>query len=59
MANTKTNSELASDINTTSRQVSKSRKRGWITTNDGVRKAYKAPAPKFVVKTPTGHKQKK
>ena len=59
MSEQKTNSELANDLNTTSRQVSKSRKRGWITTNDGVRKKYTAPAPKFVIKSATGHNKKK
>ena len=55
----KTNSEIAKEKNTTSRQVSKSRKRGWITTNDGVRIAFRASSPKFVVKAPTGHNKKK
>ena len=54
----KTNSEIAKDKNTTSRQVSKSRRRGWLTTNDGVRIAFRAPAPKFVIKAPTGHTKK-
>ena len=42
-----TNHQLAMEHNTTSRQISKSRKRGWITTKDGVRKQYKAPMPVF------------
>jgi hypothetical protein len=43
-----TNHQLATEMNTTARQISKSRKRGWITTNDGVRKQYKAPTPVFI-----------
>ena len=54
----KTNSELAKELNTTSRQVSKSRKRGWITTNDGVRKQFTASKPAFVTTNPTGHHKK-
>ena len=54
----KTNSELAKELNTTSRQVSKSRKRGWITTNDGARKQYTASAPAFITTNPTGHHKK-
>jgi len=42
-----TNHQLATEQNTTSRQISKSRKRGWITTNDGVRKQYTASHPVF------------
>jgi len=45
MSELNTNKELARKLNTTSRQVSKSRKRGWITTNDGVKKSYTAPSP--------------
>ena len=45
MSELNTNKELARKLNTTSRQVSKSRKRGWITTNDGIRKNYTAPPP--------------
>ena len=47
MSKPKTNAELAKDMNCTSRQISKSRRRGWITTEDGVRKQYKAPKPKL------------
>ena len=43
----KTNKELAKVMNCTSRQISKSRRRGWITTEDGVRKNYTAPKPYF------------
>tara|TARA_Y100001938_G_scaffold149133_1_gene234979 strand:- start:1256 stop:1408 length:153 start_codon:yes stop_codon:yes gene_type:complete len=43
----KTNKELATIMNCTARQISKSRKRGWITTNDGVKKKYTAPKPYF------------
>ena len=53
-----TNSKLATEHNTTSRQVSKSRKRGYITTNDGVKVRYTAPAPAFVTTNPTGHNTK-
>tara|TARA_Y100000034_G_scaffold55786_1_gene68333 strand:+ start:927 stop:1085 length:159 start_codon:yes stop_codon:yes gene_type:complete len=42
-----TNQQLAVEHNTTARQISKSRKRGWITNNDGVRVKYKAPMPVF------------
>ena len=45
MSELNTNKELARKLNTTSRQVSKSRKRGWITTNDSIRKNYIAPSP--------------
>ena len=53
-----TNSTLATEHNTTSRQVSKSRKRGYITTNDGVKVRYTAPAPAFVTTNPTGNNTK-
>ena len=53
----KTNSELAKELNTTSRQVSKSRKRGYITLNDGTRKQFTAPKPAFITTNPTGHKK--
>ncbi len=43
----KTNKEIAKEKNCTSRQVSKSRKRGWITTNDGNRVMYRAPKPYY------------
>ena len=52
----KTNKQLAEDQNTTARQISKSRRRGWVTTKDGTRKSYKAPAPVFLIKKPTGGK---
>ena len=54
----KTNSELAKKLNTTSRQVSKSRKRGWSKTNDGVRKQFTASATAFVTTNPTGNHKK-
>ena len=54
----RTNSELATELNTTSRQVSKSRKRGWITTNDGVRKQFTASKPAFITTNSTGHHKK-
>ena len=37
------NHQLANEQNTTARQISKSRKRGWITTNDGEQKKFTAP----------------
>lgn len=42
-----TNHQLAQELNTTARQISKSRKRGWITTKDGDRVNYTAPVPVF------------
>ena len=42
-----TNQQLAMEQSTTARQISKSRKRGWITNNDGVRIQYTAPTPVF------------
>ena len=44
----KTNKELAKDMNCTSRQISKSRKRGYITNNNGERIKYKASEPVFI-----------
>ena len=38
----KTNKQLAKELNTTPRQVSKSRKRGWILV-DGKRVSFRAP----------------
>ena len=52
----KTNSELAKEQNTTARQISKSRKRGYILTSDGKRVKFTAPVPAFITTTPTGHK---
>ena len=43
----KTNKELGREIGVTSRQISKSRKRGWI-WQDGKKKKYTAPEPVFV-----------
>ena len=54
----KTNSELAKEHNTTSRQISKSRKRGYILRNDGVKLKYTANAPAFITTKPTGHHKK-
>ncbi len=39
----KTNNQLAEEQQTTSRQISKSRKRGYIQTNDGTKVRYTAP----------------
>ena len=55
----KTNGELAREMKTTKRQISKSRKRGFITTVDGVVKQYKAPLPEFKSKRPTGVQKNK
>ena len=55
----KTNSELATEQKTTSRQVSKSRKRGYITRNDGVKVKFTAPTPAFITTSPTGHHTKR
>ena len=43
----KTNKELAREQGTTSRQISKSRKRGYITLNDGTKRKYTAPGAKI------------
>jgi|TARA_Y100000034_G_C6711839_1_gene314488 hypothetical protein len=45
----KTNKELGREIGVTSRQISKSRKRGWI-WKDGVITNYTAPPPIFLPK---------
>tara|TARA_Y100000310_G_C20521672_1_gene733996 strand:+ start:306 stop:467 length:162 start_codon:yes stop_codon:yes gene_type:complete len=37
------NHQLARKMDTTARQISKSRKRGWITTASGEQKTYTAP----------------
>ena len=54
----KTNSELAKEQNTTSRQISKSRKRGYIITNDGIKEQFTASAPVFITTNPTSHNSK-
>ena len=38
----KTNVQLAKELNTTPRQISKSRKRGYITKDDGTKARFKA-----------------
>jgi len=53
----KTNSELATEQKTTSRQISKSRKRGYILTSDGKRVQYMAPKPAFKTTNPTGKRK--
>ena len=53
----KTNSELAKEQKTTSRQISKSRKRGYILTDDGKRVQYRAPQPAFITTNPTGKRK--
>jgi len=53
----KTNSELAKEQKTTSRQISKSRKRGYILTDDGKRVQYRAPQPAFKTTNPTGKRK--
>ena len=52
-----TNKQLAKEHNTTSRQISKSRKRGWITTNNSVKVKFKAPLPVFVCAPKSGKKK--
>jgi|TARA_R110002051_G_scaffold145245_3_gene218259 hypothetical protein len=47
MYNTKTNRQLGQELQVSSRQISKSRKRGWI-WKDGKRKKYTAPFPVFI-----------
>ena len=42
----KTNKELAVIKNCTPRQISKSRRRGWIIDNDGNKQMYRAPRAK-------------
>ena len=53
-----TNDYLAKEHNTTPRQISKSRKRGYITLNDGSKKKFTAPHPVFLTTSPTGHHKK-
>ena len=53
-----TNKKLAFLHKTTSRQISKSRKRGYIIRNDGVKLKYTAGAPAFITTNPTGHHKK-
>lgn len=48
MARNLTNKELAEQKHTTSRQISKSRRRGYITV-DGEKVKYTAPAPVHIV----------
>ena len=45
--NTKTNEELGKEQGVTARQISKSRRRGWI-WKDGKRVKYTAPNPVFI-----------
>ena len=45
----KTNKELGMEMGVTSRQISKSRKRGWI-WRDGAMVKYTAPPPVFLPK---------
>ena len=48
----KTNVQLAKELNTTPRQISKSRKRGYITKEDGTKVKFKPkPAVHMVKKT--------
>jgi len=44
----KTNKQLASEQGTTARQISKSRKRGYITKNDGTKAKFKASPPAHI-----------
>jgi len=45
-------------MNCTARQISKSRKRGYIINNDGNKVKYKAPTPVFIITTGTGKAKK-
>lgn len=45
-----TNKQLATKQGTTSRQISKSRKRGYITKEDGTKVKFKAPPSVHMVK---------
>ena len=50
--NKKTNKELGDELGVTGRQISKSRRRGWI-WKDGKKVKYKAPEPVYItLKTP-------
>jgi len=49
-----TNSTQARVMKTTSRQISKSRKRGYITNDDGIRVKYTAPIAVHISTKPTG-----
>jgi hypothetical protein len=50
----KTNKELAREQGTTSRQISKSRKRGYITKEDGTKVRFKAPPALFSITSKNG-----
>ena len=52
-----TNEALSRKMDTTPRQISKSRKCGYITTNDGARKKYRAPQPVFLFTSKKGKKK--
>ena len=52
-----TNEALSRKMNTTPRQIPKSRKRGYITTNDGARKKYRASQPVFLFTSKKGKKK--
>ena len=47
MVNQKTNKELGDELGVTSRQISKSRRRGWM-WKDGKKIKYTAPPPVFI-----------
>ena len=46
--NKKTNKELGQDLGVTSRQISKSRRRGWVWKN-GKKVKYTAPEPVYII----------
>ena len=46
--NKKTNKELGQDLGVTSRQISKSRRRGWLWKN-GKKVKYTAPEPVYII----------
>ena len=56
--NKKTNKELGQDQGVTSRQISKSRRRGWIWKN-GKKVTYTAPSPVFTIRKALPKRSKK
>ena len=56
--NKKTNKELGQDQGVTSRQISKSRRRGWIWKN-GKKVTYTAPSPFFTIRKALPKRSKK
>ena len=56
--NKKTNKELGQDQGVTSRQISKSRRRGWIWKN-GKKVKYTAPEPVYIIPKALPRRSKK